>query len=224
MQYDFDEEAKGYDELIVKLIPNYKEMIHSLITSIPFENSRPIKVMDLGCGTGNITREVKKRYPHARVTCLDLAEPMIKIAQHKLAEYDDIQYKVGDFSSFQFDDGYDLIISSLALHHLKTDADKIAVYQKIYDALREGGVFLNADKVLASNQYLETVSITHWKEWMRKRNISEKDIEEVWLPTYYEEDFPAHLISHIDWLRKIGFKDVDITWKYVMGAVFGGVK
>ena len=201
----FKEEATGYDELILKLIPNYKEMIISLMASIPFDNSKPIKVLDLGCGTGNITVEVKKKYPNAHVTCLDLTEHMLDIAQYKLSDYNDIKYFVGDFSNFQFENDYDLIISSLALHHLKTDEEKIAVYQKIYNALKEEGVFYNADNVLASNKYLENISIEHWKEFMRKKNISEKEIEEKWIPTYYKEDFPAPLIKHIDWLREIGF-------------------
>jgi tRNA (cmo5U34)-methyltransferase len=219
----FEEEAKGYDELILKLIPNYNEMIKSLIASIPFENSIPIKVLDIGCGTGNITFEVKKRYPHAHVTCIDLAENMIEIAQFKLSKYDDIEYHVTDLRDFQFDNDYDLIISSLALHHLQTDGEKIAIYRKIYDALKDGGVFYNADTVMASNEYLEKISIEYWKAFMLE-TISIKEIEEIWLPKYYEEDYPAPLISHVDWLRQVGFKDVDITWKYVMGAVFGGVK
>lgn len=59
----FEEEAEEYDSLILKLIPGYQEMIDSLIRSIPFESSKPIKVLDLGCGTGNITSEVKKDIP-----------------------------------------------------------------------------------------------------------------------------------------------------------------
>ncbi|MGV8144773.1 MAG: class I SAM-dependent methyltransferase [Methanothermobacter sp.] len=219
----FEGEAKEYDELIVKLIPNYKEMITSLIASIPFENSQPLEVLDLGCGTGNITIAVKKRYPNARVTCLDLAEHMIETAKYKLSQYDDVKFFVGDFSNFQFQKGYDLIISSMALHHLKTDADKIAVYQKIYNALKEGGAFYNADNVLASNEYLENVNMEKWNAFMLE-NISEKEIEEKYISTYYEEDYPAPLIKHVDWLRDIGFRDVDVIWKYVMGAVFGGVK
>lgn len=199
-------------------------MIISLIASIPFENSKSIKVLDLGCGTGNITIEVKKKYPNSHIICLDLTETMLDIARYKLSDYDNIEFFMGDFSDFQFGNGYDLIISSMALHHLKTDKDKIAVYQKIYDALKEGGVFYNADNVLASNKYLEDVSIEHWKRFMQEKDIPEEEIEKKWLPTYHKEDYPAPLIKHIDWLREIGFKDVDVTWKYVMGAVFGGVK
>ena len=219
----FEEEAKEYDELILKLIPKYNEMIESLINSIPFEDSKTIEVLDLGCGTGNITSAVKKRYPHAKITCIDLAEQMINITKFKLSKYNDIKYLLGDLREIPFGADYDLIISSLALHHLQTDQEKISIYHKIYDSLKEGGAFYNADNILASSEYLENVNMKQWKDFMRK-TISNKEIEEKWLPTYYEEDYPAPLIKHVDWLREVGFKNVDVTWKYINGAVFGGIK
>lgn len=219
----FEEESKEYDNIILKLIPHYKEMIASLIASIPFENTKPIKVLDLGCGTGNTSKAVKNRFPNANITCIDLAENMIEMARYKLSEYDNIEYHVADMREFEFGCDYDLVISSLAMHHLETDEEKKAVYRRIYDALRKGGVFYNGDNVLGSNQYQEKVNLEKWKEFMLE-NVSLREIEEKWLPTHYEEDHPSPLIDHLDWLREVGFKDVDVVWKYIIGAVYGGVK
>lgn len=148
---------------------------------------------------------------------------MIELSQFKLREYDDIEYHVGDLRYIEFKGEYDLIISSLAMHHLQTDKEKIAAFRKIYNSLNSGGVFYNADSVQASNKYLDNVNIEQWKEFMLE-SLSEKEIDEVWLPTHYKEDYPAPLIKQVDWLRDVGFKEVDVTWKYIMGAVFGGVK
>jgi len=220
----FEEEAKEFDDLILKLIPNYRGMIDSLIRSIPFESSKPIKVLDLGCGTGNVTKAVKKRYPKAHVTCLDLAENMMDITKYKLSEYDDIEFHVADLRDFYYGEkNYDLIISSLALHHLQTDEEKITIYQKIYDALNPGGVLLIADQVLTSSEYLDKTNHEQWKEFMLK-SMPLKEVEEKWAPTAYKEDHPAPLMNHLDWLREIGFKKVDVMWRYVEGAVFGGKK
>ena len=52
----FEEEAKEFDEIILKLIPFYEEMIEALVLSIPFEKESEIEVIDLGCGTGIIDR------------------------------------------------------------------------------------------------------------------------------------------------------------------------
>ena len=219
----FEEEAKEFDEIILKLIPYYKDMIDALISSIPFKHDAPIRVLDLGCGTGTITKTLKEQYKNAHVTCLDLAENMIEMAKIKLEDYMDIEYVIGDFYEYDFTEKYDVIVSSLALHHLVTDEDKKGFYLKIYDALDKGGLFSNADVVLGPNNHLQNLYIDKWKEFMNQ-SVSMREIEEKWIPAAEEEDHPAKLIDHIDWLREIGFKDVDVVWKYYHLAVYGGYK
>ena len=219
----FEEEAKEFDETILKLIPHYEEMINALISPIPFNHEDSIKVLDLGCGTGTITQSLKKKFKNAEITCLDLAENMIEMAKIKLNEYNDIDYITGDFYHFNFPEKYDVIVSSLALHHLVTDNDKIEFYKKIYDSLSGNGVFFNADVVLGSNDYLQRLYLEKWKEFMNLR-VSMEEIEEKWIPTAEEEDNPSKLVDQLKWLHDIGFKDVDVIWKYYGGAVYGGFK
>jgi tRNA (cmo5U34)-methyltransferase len=115
----FEEEADEFDKIILKLIPHYTEMIEALVMSIPFERDRQIKEIDLGCGSGTIAHKVKTVFPNSHISCLDIAENMIKMAQVKLGG--DIDYYINDFYEFNFDKKYDVIISSLALHHLAND-------------------------------------------------------------------------------------------------------
>ncbi|HET6418720.1 MAG TPA: class I SAM-dependent methyltransferase [Geobacteraceae bacterium] len=219
----FEKEAGEFDQIILKLIPYYREMISALIAAIPFEASAKIKVIDLGCGTGSITKKVKETYPNARVTCVDMAENMIEVAKKKLSSHSDIRYQISDFYQFNFSDTYDVVISSLALHHLLTDEDKQNFYSKIYKALSPGGIFYNADVVLASSSHLQDAYMRKWKEFMSK-NVSEQEIEEKWIPTYKEEDRPARLMDQLAWLDNIGFVDTDVVWKFYNFAVYGGAK
>lgn len=41
---------------------------------------------------------------------------------------------------------------------------------------------------------------------------------------HHEEDWPEILIDQISWLEDIGFKGIDIVWKYYNFAVYGGTK
>ncbi len=219
----FEEEAGEFDQIILKLIPYYREMISALITAIPFEASAKIKVIDLGCGTGSIAKKVKETYPNAQVTCVDIAENMIETAKKKLSAYSDVRYQVSDFYQFHFSDTYDAVISSLALHHLLTDGDKQDFYSKIFKALSPGGIFYNADVVLASSSRLQDAYMRQWKEFMG-RSVSQQEIEEKWIPTYKEEDRPARLMDQLVWLDEIGFVDTDVVWKFYNFAVYGGAK
>jgi tRNA (cmo5U34)-methyltransferase len=217
----FEQEAKEYDGIILKLIPHYPQMLDALVSAIPFDASEPIRVVDLGCGTGTIAQRVLAAFPSAHVTCLDLAENMIEMARVKLGQH--ARYLVDDLNTFAFDAEYDVVVSSLALHHLVTDADKLGFYRQIYDALAPGGVFYNADVVLGSSDALQAMYMRKWQAFMLK-NVSREEMEHTWLPKYYDEDRPARLTDHLAWLAKVGFADVDVAWKVYNYAVYGGTR
>jgi len=217
----FEQEARDFDRIILTLIPGYPQMVEALVAAMPFEKNAPVKVIDLGCGTGMVSQAVLDAFPNAHVTCLDLAENMIAMAQAKLAHYSRAYFIVGDFTAF--DGEYDAVISSLALHHLATDEDKKHFYQRIYARLRPGGVFYNADVVLASSDLLQAMYMRQWRAFMR-RSISEEEIEGKWIPKYQAEDRPAKLLDQLAWLKGIGFADVDVLWKRYNFAVYGGAK
>jgi tRNA (cmo5U34)-methyltransferase len=219
----FEEEAKEFDKTILKLIPMYSEMINSMISAIPFEISDKFKVLDLGCGTGNVTKAVKERFPMSKISCIDIAENMIQMAKIKLEGYSDIEYYTEDFSEFNFEGAYDVVVSSLALHHIRTDEDKKKFYSRIYDVLKPGGLFLNSDSVLGSNESLNMIYRKKWIDFMLQ-NVPEEEIKEKWLPTEMEEDFPAPLTNHLKWLGETRFESIDVVWKYYGYAVYCGTR
>jgi tRNA (cmo5U34)-methyltransferase len=219
----FEQEAQGFDDVIVKLIPYYRQMVDALVVAIPFETSAHINVIDLGCGTGTVAEGVLNVYPNSKVTCLDLAGNMISMARTRLARYSTVRFVTGDFSRFQFDKDCDAVVSSLALHHLATDDDKWRFYSQIYRSLRSGGCFYNADVVLASNESLQRKYLQQWREFMA-RSIPREEIESTWIAKYEAEDRPARLTDQLRWLGEIGFSDADVLWKYYNFAVYGGRK
>src|SRR5215831_10488798 len=120
----FEQEAMEFDRIIVGLIPHYAEMVQALVAAIPFDGNVQIQVVDLGCGTGTVAKQVLKMFPRAEVTCLDLADNMIAMAKAKLRSHPRVRYITGDFATLYSSSTYDAIVSSLALHHLVTDEDK----------------------------------------------------------------------------------------------------
>ncbi len=219
----FEKESKEFDDIIIKLIPYYEQMISALIDAIPFSKNSTIRIIDLGCGTGTIAKKISERFPYSKIVCLDIAANMIEIAKHKMLKHKVSEFIVGDFAQIEFKENFDVVISSLALHHLETDADKIKFYSKIYQILNNSGVFYNADVVLASTEYQQKVNIARWKEYMNK-SVALEEIENKWIPTYEAEDRPAKLIDQLKWLEQIGFQYVDVIWKYYNFGIYGGIK
>ena len=213
----FEEEAKKYDEIILTLIPNYQKMVEMLVSILPFAREDSFTVIDLGCGTGTISREIKNTFPNIELTCVDISKNMLDIASAKNGS--DTILIQADFNRFEFSHSYDVIVSSLALHHLESDEDKLAFYKKIYSALNSGGIFVNIDVVTSSDALLQQTYMDRWKEFMVS-NTSFWEVENKWLPNYYAEDRPVPLTRHLAMLTDAGFEMVDVVYKYYNYAVY----
>lgn len=218
----FEEKSKTYDMTVFDVILKYEEIITALINAIPFQTSDDFRVLDLGCGTGNISAMIKEKYPKASITCLDIAENMIEKTKKKLADYSDTDFVVADFLSYDYPlEKYDLVVSSLAIHHLE-DTGKKELYRKVYSCLRAGGVFYNADPVLGSSTDLTILNHGVWVSWLESK-MSREEVDAV-LDRVNRQDIPAVLMDQLSWLGDCGFVDVDVVWKYYGYAVFGGKK
>lgn len=126
----FEYEAHFYDEIILNLIPHYSEMVYALVSSIPFEKETPVNVLDLGCGTRTISKAILEKYPNAKFTIIDISQNMLKFAEKKIGSNSIYKSICKDFYELNLDDKYEVVASSLALHHLITDKDKKIFYKQ----------------------------------------------------------------------------------------------
>ena len=218
----FNGEAEVFDSGILRSVPHYDEMIQAIIDFLPFDNNARIDLVDIGTGTGNIAYNLKKAFPNSRLVCLDLAPKMLEVAKEKLAGLDGVEFVEADAATHKFDRKFDAIVSSLTLHHLETDKDKHAFHKKAYQSLKKGGMFINADIVKAPDADMQEIFLKKWKTYIT--NASSKKFAEDRYRKYLAEDRPAVLLNEIASLKKVGFKSVEVFWKYYNFAVYGGKK
>jgi len=219
----FEAEAHEFDSIIVKIIPYYDQMIQVLIDSVQFNTYDNIRIIDLGCGTGSIAKKLADKFPNSKIVCLDIASKMIEIAKYKLQDYKNTEFIVGDFSKIDFHEQFDVVVSSLALHHIQTDNEKKEFYTRIYSILTNSGQFINADVVLATTDYQQAINMSRWIDYMNK-SVSMEEILNKWIPGHKTEDRPSKLMDQLKWLEDIGFKNIDVLWKYYNFSVYGGMK
>ena len=70
VQSFYDEVSSQYTDLISKCVPRYGELLYNMFHYIP-DDFKPKRILDLGCGTGNLTAEILKHFPEAEVDALD---------------------------------------------------------------------------------------------------------------------------------------------------------
>jgi trans-aconitate 2-methyltransferase len=98
------------------------------------------RVLDVGCGTGELTRELRRSCPGvAAAIGMDADENMIARAREQFSE--DADFFVGDARNFEISEPVDLVFSNAALHWIPPrDADRAV--RCISRALRPGGRFV----------------------------------------------------------------------------------
>jgi len=117
-------------------------------------------VLDVGCGTGEVTLLAKTRAKDGNVYGIDPAPEMIAVARKKAAQKKlHIDFRVGVIESLPFpDSSIDVVTSSLMMHHLPEDL-KVRGVAEIYRVLRPGGRLLVADFMRPTGSFLNHLFI-----------------------------------------------------------------
>ena len=222
IQQAFNTAATEYDKLRRTLIPCFDDFYQTAIQVIPFDRTAALNVLDLGAGTGLYSGMVQAVFPNAEFTLLDLATEMLEQAKARFQQMGKSpKILLGDYVKTDLSDSYDLIISALSIHHL-SDSDKQHLYQRIYNALKPGGMFINADQVLGRTPELERFYQQQWLNTVRDRGISEEHLRAAQHRMTYDRLAP--LDAQMQWLEAAGFQNVDCWYKHFSFAVFGGYR
>ncbi len=100
------------------------------------------RVLELGCGTGLLSRHLVARYPDGDFTLTDVSPAMIGQCRRNLGEMRArVSYEVMDASSAGGHDRVDLIVTSMMLHWLRAP---VASLQQLCRLLNPDGVLLFA--------------------------------------------------------------------------------
>jgi len=202
--------------------------------SIPIQH-----VADLGCGDGTIAHAILTHYPDAHVTAIDFSEPMLEQAAQRLQPFGDratlmqADLYTSDWQASldkQAVGTFDAVLSGYCIHRLPDDR-KQALYRDIFHQLRSGGCVLNIEHVASASPWIEALfndtlvdSIYHWHQTQGDR----RSREEIGQTFVYREDKKANILAPVEvqceWLRAIGFQQVDCFFKFFELAVFGGMR
>ena len=222
----FDLMADQYDELFITHMDAY-DLTHEMILSmLPLAQQTPMRVLELGIGTGNLTQKLLDRYSASTVVGYDLSVEMLARARAKLTTFKErIELHEGDIGQTSFPGPFDAVISAIAVHHVPPP-DKPALFQRLYEALRPGGILVLGDAFQAATSALNE----------RYRHLSQASLERqgiVETPVYVayrnRNSQPSggsstHLQHYLQWMEEAGFQHVDCVWKYLARAVVYGVR
>ena len=131
-------------------------------------------VLDVGCGTGEVTLLAKQRAKQGKVYGIDPAPEMIGVARKKAARKQlDIDFRMGVLESLPFPDAsMDVVTSSLMMHHLP-GALQVRGLAEIYRVLKPGGRLLIADFLRPTGSFLNHLYIAFTRHHGLRKGIED---------------------------------------------------
>jgi tRNA (cmo5U34)-methyltransferase len=103
---------------------------------------------------------------------------------------------------------FDVVVSSFAIHHC-SDKRKRSLYEEVYQRVEPGGIFCNLEHVSSPTDRLHERFMKTIGESVENEDPSNKLLD-------------VH--TQLEWLRAIGFDDVDCYWKWLELALLIGYR
>jgi tRNA (cmo5U34)-methyltransferase len=204
-EWETREHASAYLERADR-VPHRSAGETALLEEIPRGVRR---ILDLGSGDGRLLDLVLRERPQARGVALDFSVPMLDQLHRRFGPFSradivhhNLEFPLPDLGAF------DAVVSSFAIHHLVHER-KRQLYEEIWSVLEPGGVFCNLEHVGSASPYghqrfLDAMGMT----------AAEEDRSNKLLDVH----------TQLEWLREIGFADVDCYWKWRELALLVGRK
>jgi tRNA (cmo5U34)-methyltransferase len=222
----FDASARDYDRSRRQLVPCFDDFYASALELLPFAPEAPLRVLDLGAGTGLLSGFVRGRFARAELVLADVAPEMLRQARERFAGDPRVSFVPLDLEDPRWPaplEGvpFDAVVSCLAIHHVP-DEGKRALFGRVCAALREGGVFVNADQLSGETPRVEAQQRAGWLRRVRELGTPE-DVLAAAIERM-RHDRPATLEAQLGWLRDAGFRDVHCAYRSGMFAVVAGTR
>ena len=187
-------------------LPHRTDGLEVMLELLPASVDR---VLDLGTGDGITLALMLSTYPDATGVGLDFGEEMLRQAEARFAGEPRVELGRYDMAQPMPDVGtFDAIVSTFAIHHLAPPRQR-ALYGEVFERLRPGGMFVNAEHVASPTEQLH-------HEFLAA------------LDRTPEQDDPSNQLvpvaDHLTWLNGCGFENVDCFWKWRELAVVAGAR
>jgi len=212
-------DTDSYDRRLKRFVPYYEEMLNSVLRCI-YPSQNQLRVLELGCGTGNLSKKLLEKNSDCWLTAIDLQEEMVMTCSKNLGRYSrQTEVICADMIGFQSVGYFNYVISNLALHYPDTDQKKISVCRNAFMSLKPGGIF--SFSIMIRDEPKEKADYT-FKKWERDvlcNGVSQEEFDE-WQRTCHKSDYPIPASLWLKWLKEIGFLHSRLIWqKTIFGTI-----
>ena len=221
IQEQFNAIAQKYDNQRRCFIPCFDDFYKTSISLLKYYKNDFEKIVDLGAGTGLLTKEIYELYPNANYLLIDISKDMLKIAEKRFKGLDNFEFLEYNYIEDIPVKSCDLVCSALSIHHLEND-DKENLYKNIYKKLDEKGCFINLDQFIGKTETINNLYNEWWNDFIDRSKITpEAQAAGLERRKLDKENTTAETIKL---LKNSGFRTVECVYAFMKFAVIIAIK
>jgi len=219
-KFEFDEAvASVFDDMLSRSVPFYDEVRRLIISLILAEEADGKKVLDLGSSTAKFLLELSGKMQAAmQLKGIDNSQAMLDRARQKSQAFGaELELEYADMLSYPYRDE-DIVVANYTLQFIRP-MQRMVLVQKIYDGMKEGGLFIFSEKVIFGDKRLDKQMIDIYYDYKKAQGYSEYEIaqkrealENVLIPFTIEEN--------VQMCRDAGFRQVDTIFQWANFVTF----
>ena len=111
------------------------------------------------------------------------------------------------------------IITAIQCHHYLSPQDRIKATKTCYDLLKEDGIYITFENIKPLSMKGIEIGKRYWRDFQLSRG-RDPEIVKKHLMRFNVEYFPITIEEHLNLLRNIGFKVIELLWFSYMQAGF----
>jgi ubiquinone/menaquinone biosynthesis C-methylase UbiE len=212
----FDLVANEYDVQRKIFIPCFQDYYQTMACFISGSIEQPKSILDLGAGTGLLTKCFYDQFPDSNFILVDVSEQMLEVARKRFRGLSNFNYIVSDYGKTLPNANFDLVISGLSIHHL-SENDKQHLFNNIYSQLPQNGCFANFDQFNAESEIINDMYNSWWYESIKISALPEKEYQK-WLKRR-QLDQENTIVESKAMVKNSGFKIVECIYCYMKFGV-----
>lgn len=216
MENRYDSNIREANQMILDLTPGnvtLRVMLACELAGLVKGKTNP-KIIELGCGEGDLTEYLFKVIPDLNLELLDVSPEMITLAKEKLSNriqsVSFVEQDAADYLNKVGNDTYDFIISAWTVHNFPWN-DKKKLFQQIYDSLKPGGVMLLMDKLYEDDSKAAQLSYDMQIERYKKLGDSVREDMLSHEVQDFSDDYRMQETQTKEVLESIGFKGCKVV-------------